>query len=134
MDGQLIPGSPEDVYDSKFPSKVDFMLGCNSHEGAMFTIGPMRLGKFTNLSEAEHLVKKFLRESFWDSFGNEPGVAEEVIKEYLLSRDVDNFEELQKGMVELLGDVWFAVPTAGMADSHSGELHFVSWYHFCLMI
>ena len=121
IDGRLIQDRAEAVYKSHLASKVDFMMGCNSHEGALFTIGPLKIKSFKNLEEAKSLVKRLLHESFWDSVKDKDALADEVTQEYLLSRNVDDFEELQKGMVDLVGDVWFAIPTANAADSHSGN-------------
>ena len=121
IDGTLIRDTAEEVYKSHLASGVDFLMGCNSHEGAMFTIGPLKIKSFKNIEEAKVLVKRLLRESFWGSVKDQDAFAEEVIQEYLLSRNVSDLEELQKGMVDLLGDVWFSVPTIETADRHSGK-------------
>ena len=64
IDGRLIQDSAVAVYKSHLASKVDFMLGCNSQEGALFTIGSLKTRSFKNLEEAKLLVKRLIHESF----------------------------------------------------------------------
>ena len=42
-------------------------MGCNSHEGALFTIGPLQPKSFENLEEAKDLVRWMVELYFWDS-------------------------------------------------------------------
>ena len=136
IDGRLIPDKAEAVYKSHLVSEVDFLMGCNSHEGALFTIGPMKIKSFKNVEEAKSLVKRLLHECFWGSVRDEDAFADEVTREYLLSRNVRDVEELQKGMVDLVGDVWFTLPTLNTADRHSGKKCKInlSWCAFLYLI
>ena len=121
IDGRLIRDTAEAVYKSTLVSEVDFLMGCNSHEGALFTIGPLKIKSFKNVEEAKLLVKRLLHECFRESVRDKDAFVDEVVQEYLLSRNGNDTEELQKGMVDLVGDVWFAIPTLNTADRHSGK-------------
>ncbi len=122
IDGKILPDSADSVYESGQASRVDLLVGCNSHEGVLFTIGPMPLKKFKTLDDAKALVRRFVQEAFYDRVSDLDGFAGEVIQEYLLSRGEEpDFEQVRRGMVELVGDVWFGVPTVSAADAHCGE-------------
>ena len=67
IDGRYIRDSAVNLYKSRTVNTVEFLMGCNSHEGALFTLGPLRPKGFENLVEARDLVRWMVELYFWDS-------------------------------------------------------------------
>ncbi len=134
IDGRFIRDSAVNLYKSRTVNTVDFLMGCNSHEGALFTLGPLRPKGFGNLEEARDLVRWMVELYFWDSVKDKDSLASALVDEYLLSRNTQDFSAVEKGMVELVGDIMFVIPMIHIADLHSGRNLYLSCYKIFLNV
>lgn len=141
VDGELIPKQPRELFDSGDVAKVPYILGSNTDEGTLFTLGT----PVSNETELRAALTKSLPNSDLDK----------VLEVYPLSQFADQKNPPQAALARILGDaqlvcstwdaaarmaklgggVWMynfdvpvtiaAMPDLGLGASHGAELVYV---------
>ena len=103
-----------------FRSPKEYLLGTNSHEGALYIIGPLRQGDFTTYQAAKESLRAFagrrLPAERLDAF------CTSMMDYYIgLEEEKKSNDDVMKGMVKMIGDFLFVTPTTHTAIVYSGQ-------------
>ncbi len=97
------------------------MLGSNSHEGALYIVGPLTIINPTDYEAAKEIAKILAdRHSHQDV----EQTATTLLKYYVGSEgDNISHEDILRGLTQLQTDIMFSVPTANFALACAGGCH-----------
>ncbi len=97
------------------------MLGCNSDEGALYTLGPLSPVGLTNYQS----MKEFLKQLLSGTMGprvNIAGVTTALMQHYVGSDEASPLDDMLKGAARLVGDMLFGIPTSRAALAYAGGM------------
>ena len=117
VDGHVVSEWPDKVYEKHLHHHVDYMLGCNSHEGAMFVFGAQLFFKTEDKKTARMFIKGIVRNNFKQNIDK---ITNMVLDEYLPSESPSKTDVL-KGLVAMMNDLTFYHSTREFANMHSSK-------------
>lgn len=117
VDGNVVQDWPHNLYANNLHNRVDYMLGCNSHEGAMFAFGVNALMPLDDKSAARQFAKQIIRTCFQH---DTEAITDRVLEEYLPS-PAPTKTDILKGLIDMQSDLYFNLALEQTASQHSSE-------------
>ena len=97
------------------------MIGCNGHEGALYTLGPLSSMNLSNYQTTKESIKLFVH-----AIGNikdMDGLCDALMHEYIGMERADiTHQQFAQGMIQMFGDTWFLGPSFTSIKAYSGKM------------
>ena len=121
IDGHHLPDDPVKLYATGQINPVPTLMGFNGSEGLSLSRRLHRMQGVKGVDEAEKLIKRFIRMSFYRGAPNVEEIARAVMDEYVLPLQNKDEERLMQAAVEVYGDVIMVAPCVHLAQLHSSK-------------
>ena len=126
IDGTYLTESPQRSLDAGKFHNIDMMLGFNTHEGIGFIQEMARSKTVKSYDVALRIVEDTIKVRFFRGNPNGTAIVSAILDEYKVKEKRDKAEELMETLVDMYGDVLFALPSVRLANIHSGGYHLQS--------